>query len=241
MKLSIIIPTYNEAPTISLLLDKVCNVLLINDIKKEIIIIDDGSDDATNLIIQNYIKQTPQADIKLFSHPINKGKGTAVKKGIEMATGDFIIIQNADLEYNPEEYNLLLAPIINNNADVVYGSRFSKGNFKKRFHFWNRIGNKFFTFLSNSLSGIHLTDIDTCYKLFRSEILKKIYLIEARFSFDHEVTAKIAKIKGIRIIEVAISYDARSYKEGKKIKAKDGFRAIYSIFKYNLFDMKYLK
>lgn len=233
--LSIVIPVYNEENTIQQILDKIEDVELPEGINKEIIIINDCSNDNTEDVILHYVKKNEQQNIQYFKHSINRGKGAAIRTGIDKATGKFIIIQDADLEYDPSEYSILLQPIINGFADVVYGSRFVGGKPHRILFFWHTIGNRFLTFLSNMLTNLNLTDMETCYKIFRSEIIKPIRLKENRFGFEPEVTSKIAKIKGIRIYEVGISYYGRTYEEGKKIGWKDGIRAIYCIFKYGLF------
>ena len=228
MKLSIIIPCYNESNTIEKIINKVINQ---KDYDKEIIVIDDFSTDGSIEILKNFDEKKV---IKLIFNNLNRGKGYCVKKGIEQSTGDIILIQDADLEYDPYDYKRLLNPILNNNADVVYGSRFIGSEEKRVLFFWHSIGNKFLTLLSNIFTNLNLTDMECCYKVFKSEVVKNIELKENRFGFEPEITAKISK-KNIRIFEVGVKYFGRKYSEGKKIGWKDGFRAIYCIFFYNLF------
>ncbi len=233
-KLSIIVPVYNEGRTIHLILDKIKKVKM-NDLEKEIIIINDCSEDNTEEIIENYIKQNTDLSIIYLKHAINKGKGAALHTGIAKASGEVLIIQDADLEYDPNEYTILLQPIIDGFADVVYGSRFMGGKPHRILFFWHAIGNKFLTFLSNAFTNLNLTDMETCYKVFRTDFIQPIKLVEKRFGFEPEITAKIARIPKIRIYEVGISYYGRTYEEGKKIGWKDGVRALYCILKYGLF------
>ena len=232
--LSIVIPAYNEARTIHRILDKVKAVELIGGYTKELIITNDCSKDDTEGAIQRYMEANPELNIRYLKHEVNKGKGAALHTGIQHATGEYIIIQDADLEYDPNEYNILLKPIMDGFADVVFGSRFMGGRPHRILFFWHSIGNKFLTMLSNMFTNLNLTDMETCYKMFRAEMLKSLPLREKRFGFEPEVTAKISRVPGVRIYEVGISYYGRTYAEGKKIGAKDGFRAIYCILKYNL-------
>ncbi|MCB0457371.1 MAG: glycosyltransferase family 2 protein [Flavobacteriaceae bacterium] len=233
--LSIIIPAYNEEHTILEILSILKNISLPRGLLKELIIVNDCSKDKTLELINTFINENPSLDIKVHSFSKNQGKGAALHKGIALATGDYIIIQDADLEYDPTEYDLLLKPILDGKADVVYGSRFMGGNPHRILFFWHTIGNKFLTFLSNMFTNLNLTDMETCYKVFRAEIIQGLSLQEKRFGFEPEVTAKISRIPKIRIYEVGISYYGRTYEEGKKINWKDGLWALWCILKYNLF------
>jgi glycosyltransferase involved in cell wall biosynthesis len=224
---------FNEGQTIENVLNKLIGVNLLGDIQKEIIVVDDFSTDNSKSLVENVIQSNKNSSIFLIGHDKNKGKGAALHTGIKSCSGDLVVIQDADLEYDPNEFNLMLKPFLDGHADVVYGSRFMGGKPHRVLFFWHTIGNKLLTFMSNMFNDLNITDMETCYKMFRSDILKQIELKEKRFGFEPEVTAKISRVKGIRIYEVGISYYGRTFAEGKKIGWKDGFRALYCIAKYN--------
>jgi glycosyltransferase involved in cell wall biosynthesis len=232
--LSVIIPAYNEGRTILDILFKVASVTLPDGVTMEMVIVNDCSKDDTERHSLDF-KNQAAIQVSYYKHEVNMGKGAALRTGLKNAKGDILLIQDADLEYDPEEYPVLLKPILKGVADVVYGSRFMGGRPHRILFFWHTIGNRFLTFVSNAFTNLNLTDMETCYKVFRKETMQKIELQENRFGFEPEVTAKISKIPGIRIYEVGISYYGRTYEEGKKINWKDGVRAIYCIIKYNLF------
>lgn len=230
MKLSVVIPVYNEKYTVEKLLTKVDSVI-VPGWEKEIVVVEDCSKDGTQDILKKY-----QGKYKIIFHERNQGKGAALRTGFKAATGDFVLVQDADLEYDPEEYPKLLEPITKFGADVVYGSRFMGSDAHRVVYYWHYLGNKFLTTLSNMFTNLNLTDMETCYKIIRRSVVDQIDLKQDRFGFDPEITAKIAAIKEVKIFEVGISYNGRTYAEGKKITWKDGFRVIYCILKYGLFE-----
>jgi glycosyltransferase involved in cell wall biosynthesis len=232
--LSIIIPVYNEEKTIHLILNKIKEVQLINGLNKEIVLVDDSSIDNSWEKLEKYKSENSELEISLYRHGYNQGKGAALRTGIQESKGELIIIQDADLEYDPFEYNELLKPITEGHADVVYGSRFMGGKPHRILFFWHSIGNGLLTLMSNAFTNLNLTDMETCYKLFKAPIIKSIQIKENRFGFEPEVTAKISRIPAIRIYEIGISYYGRTYADGKKIGWRDGVRALYCILKYNI-------
>ncbi len=235
MKLSVIIPAFNEEATVTNLLTRVVAAPLPAGVRKEIIVIDDCSADKTGVRVQGFADAHSDSIIRYVRHEVNQGKGAALHTGFGLATGDWVIVQDADLEYDPDEYERLLKPLMEDRADVVFGSRFMGGSAHRVLYFWHSVGNRFLTLLSNMFTDLNLTDMETCYKVFRRDVIQRIPLVEKRFGFEPEVTAKLARIPGIRIYEIGISYYGRTYAEGKKIGWKAGFRAIYSILRYNLF------
>lgn len=236
--LTVIIPAYNEERYIYQVLQRIQSVTLIHNIEKEILVVDDHSKDDTGKQVTLFSNDYPTVKLQYIRHEFNQGKGAALRTGIKRAKGDYIVIQDADLEYDPQEFNILLEPVLKGFADVVYGSRFMGSGPHRVLFFWHTIGNKWLTMLSNMFTNLNLTDMETCYKLFRREVVQKINLKENRFGFEPEVTAKVSRVPNVRIYEVGISYYGRTYAEGKKINYKDGFRAIACILKYNIFSRK---
>ncbi|MFB6257966.1 MAG: glycosyltransferase family 2 protein [Flavobacteriales bacterium] len=234
-KLSIIIPAYNEEATIEIVLAKVRDMELLGEVEKELVVVDDASTDRTFELVEAFRDGHPDTDFKLLQQPLNKGKGTAVQRGLQEASGSILVIQDADLEYDPRSFNAMLEPILNGFADVVYGSRFKGGHPHRMLFFWHSIGNHMLTFFSNMFCNLNLSDMETCYKMVRKELVDRFELKEKGFGLEPELTAKLAKIPGIRIYEVGIPYYGRTYAEGKKVGWTDGFRAFWCVLKYNLF------
>jgi glycosyltransferase involved in cell wall biosynthesis len=236
--LSIIIPVYNEAETIHLILDRIREVNLVQGIKKQLILVNDASTDHSREAIAQYQTAHPDLDMAYYEHDKNLGKGASLRTGFAHAKGEYTIIQDADLEYDPQEYNDMLKPVVRGVADVVFGSRFMGNNPHRILFFWHTIGNKFITTISNMFTNLNLTDIETCYKLFNTELLRSLNLRENRFGIEPELTAKVARIPKVRIYEIGISYYGRTYDDGKKVGWRDGVEAIYCILKYGLFKAK---
>jgi len=232
--LSIVIPAYNEGVTLGLVLKQIAAVKLLGNLAKEIVVVDDCSTDDTEQVVQQYQAAHPALPVYYHRHLVNQGKGAALHTGIRAATGDYVIVQDADLEYDPSEYNILLQPVLRGVADVVYGSRFMGGKPHRVLFFWHSIGNRWLTTLTNLFANLNLTDMETCYKLFRRDIVQGLTLTEKRFGFEPEVTLKVARVPHVRIYEVGISYYGRTYAEGKKIGWRDGVWAIYCIIRYGL-------
>lgn len=234
--LSIVIPAYNEERTVALILDRVFDVTLIRNIGKEVIVVNDCSSDGTDQAVKDYITRYPERNIQYVVHERNRGKGAALHSGFKKATGEYVIVQDADLECDPEDWNEMLVPVIRGQADVVYGSRFIGNKPRRVLSYGHTLVNKYLTIFSNLFTNMNITDMETCYKLFDTKFIQGIPLREERFGFEPEVTARISKVKGLRIYEVGIAYYARTREDGKKIGWKDGFRALYCIVRYNLFD-----
>ncbi|MBO6934903.1 MAG: glycosyltransferase family 2 protein [Deltaproteobacteria bacterium] len=236
MRVSIVIPVFNEVATLEEIVRRVRAVDLSgetgHELERELVMVDDGSEDGSRDLLAKLADQYD--DVRVVLHDHNQGKGAALSTGFQSVSGDIVIIQDADLEYDPREYPKLLEPILDGRADVVYGSRFAGGQEHRVLYFWHMVGNRFLTLLSNMATNLNLTDMETCYKVFRREVIQDIHIEESRFGFEPEITAKVARKPGVRLYEVGISYDGRTYEEGKKIGWRDGVRALYCIAKYNL-------